>query len=124
MPELTNLSQLNELQEQAIDTAINSTTSNMSKIVSALTKNLFQQLKPLIYIILAIIIIYIIFKLYSFIKNSIREKRIKLTYYNTEKILAKLENIEKKLGIRDKEQTEKEHEEKKIEPAKEKKTKK
>ncbi|MEK6848377.1 MAG: hypothetical protein AABX65_01975, partial [Nanoarchaeota archaeon] len=76
-----------------------------------------QQLKPVLYIILTILIIYILFKLYSFIKSTIREKRIKLTYYNTEKILRKLEAIEKRLGI--KEQTK--SEEKKTFPSENKK---
>jgi len=123
--EIANLSQFNNISEQLIGNAINSTTSNISKIVSALAKNLFQQLKPILYIILAILIIYVIYKIYRFFSNIIRERRIKLTYYNTEKILSKLDAIEKKLGIREKsEERATETREEKADKNKEKKTKK
>lgn len=53
-------------------------------------------------IALIVLAVFIIFKLISIWRESRKYKRIKQTYNNTEKILEKLEQIEKKLNISDK----------------------
>ena len=80
-----------ELQKQIVDSS--------SEMVKSIALNLIEKLKPFLYILIAIIILYILYKVIKFFLAWKKARREKLTYQNTEKILEKLENIERKLNI-------------------------
>ena len=70
---------------------------NLSDLTNQIFNDLLVKLKPVLYIILILLVIYIIYKLTKFILAWRKERREKLTYFNTEKILEILTRIESKL---------------------------
>lgn len=81
---------------------------NLTNLAQNLTKDitnnfysiLFNKIKPAFYLVVIIAIIYLAYKITRLFLGISREKRIKKTYENTEKILEKLDYIEKKMENR------------------------
>ena len=67
------------------------------EVLKQVLLNLFDRLKPLLYIILALLILYIIYKLAKFFLRWKKARQEKLTLLNTEKLLEIVERIEKKI---------------------------
>ncbi len=59
--------------------------------------NLFDRLKPVLYIILALLILYVIYKLIKFFLKWKKARQEKLTLLNTEKLLEITKRIEDKI---------------------------
>jgi len=66
---------------------------------------IISKLKIAIAVLIVLVLLYIVYLLIKFIARRIREKRIKVTYENTEDILKILERIEAKLDSMSKERT-------------------
>jgi len=71
--------------------------NNTSLAFNIIASNLYERLSPIIQIIGGLLGLYIIYLIISYITSIIRNKRIKITYYNTKEIIKKLDKIEDKL---------------------------
>lgn len=70
---------------------------DLTSLIDQTLNSLLTKLKPILYILLALIIVYILYKLIRSFFTWRDRVRAKKTYENTEKILEILDRIEKKI---------------------------
>jgi len=86
---IQNITEVDQITEEI--------AANTPDIVGEIIRNLYTTLKPILAIIGGLIGIYIIYLIINYISSYKKNRRIKITYKNSKKILEKLEAIEKKL---------------------------